>query len=433
MSGSLRVSDNARYLVMPDGRPFFYLGDTAWEIFHRLTREEADHYLEQRARLGFTVIQAVALAEFDGLRVPNAYGHLPLNEEDPTKPNEYYFTHVDHIVDKAAALGMFVGMLPTWGDKVGPKLWGVGPKVFDTENARAYGRFLGGRYRDKPIIWILGGDRPAKTKPLRAIWRAMAEGIKEGDGGRHLMTYHPVGGNSCSAWWPPDEEWLDFNMIQSGHEAKDLANYEMVTSDYGLTPTKPTFDGEPRYENLPAGFTEDGPRFDDYDVRQAAYWGLLAGGFGHTYGCNDVWQMWEPGREPKIFARTPWREALELPGAAQMKHVRALYESREFLKLVPDQSVILGGQGEGMDHVQAARAVDGSFLFAYLPTGKPVTIDMSKLSGDRAVAHGYDPGTGEWQRIGDYRTAANRDFTPPSSGRGNDWVVVVDGAGRSRG
>ncbi|MEJ2238994.1 MAG: DUF4038 domain-containing protein, partial [Gemmatimonadales bacterium] len=68
----LQVSDNGRYLVTEAGNPFFYLGDTAWELFHRLNREEADLYLEQRAAQGFTVIQAVVLAEFDGLTQPNA-------------------------------------------------------------------------------------------------------------------------------------------------------------------------------------------------------------------------------------------------------------------------------------------------------------------------------------------------------------------------
>ena len=45
----LKVSENHRFLVYEDGRPFFYLGDTAWELFHRLNREEADRYLENRA------------------------------------------------------------------------------------------------------------------------------------------------------------------------------------------------------------------------------------------------------------------------------------------------------------------------------------------------------------------------------------------------
>lgn len=110
----LKVSENGRFLVHTDGRPFFYLGDTAWELFHRLDREDANAYLENRAAKGFTVIQAVVLAEVDGLHVPNAYGDLPLHGNDPTRPNEAYFTHVDYIVERAAALGLYLGMLPTW-------------------------------------------------------------------------------------------------------------------------------------------------------------------------------------------------------------------------------------------------------------------------------------------------------------------------------
>src|SRR4051794_13721107 len=84
----LQVSDNARFLVTADGRPFFWLGDTAWELFHRLTREQAEQYLRNRAERRFTIVQAVALAELDGLDEPNAYGERPLIDRDPTKPNE---------------------------------------------------------------------------------------------------------------------------------------------------------------------------------------------------------------------------------------------------------------------------------------------------------------------------------------------------------
>src|SRR3954470_4127476 len=115
--GPLRVSRDGRHLVHADGTAFFWLGDTAWELFHRLTREEADLYLDDRQRKGFTVIQAVVLAEFDGLTAPNPYGDLPLVNDDPTKLVESYFRHVDYIVAGAERRGMFVGMLPTWGDK----------------------------------------------------------------------------------------------------------------------------------------------------------------------------------------------------------------------------------------------------------------------------------------------------------------------------
>ena len=99
----LRVSDNQRFLQHTDGRPFFWLADTCWELFHRCSREDATLLLEDRAKKGFTVIQAVALAEEDGLNTPNVYGERPLDANDPTKPNEKYFAHVDWIVAKANA------------------------------------------------------------------------------------------------------------------------------------------------------------------------------------------------------------------------------------------------------------------------------------------------------------------------------------------
>src|SRR5215510_10998676 len=100
----LKVYENHRYLSTAEGKPFFYLGDTAWELFHRLNREEATRYLEDRSHKGFNVIQAVALAQLDGLTALNPYGALPLIDRDPARPNPDYFAHVDFIVDKAEAL-----------------------------------------------------------------------------------------------------------------------------------------------------------------------------------------------------------------------------------------------------------------------------------------------------------------------------------------
>src|SRR6478736_2021730 len=111
----LQVNANQRYLVTADGKPFFYLADTAWELFHRLNRAEADLYLRNRAAKGFTVIQAVVLGELDGLKVPNAYGETPFVDFDATQPNEHYFAHVDWVVNRAAELGLYIGLLPTWG------------------------------------------------------------------------------------------------------------------------------------------------------------------------------------------------------------------------------------------------------------------------------------------------------------------------------
>jgi hypothetical protein len=113
------------------------LGGTAWELIHRLDKEEIDKYLTDRAEKGFTVIQTVILAELDGLNTPNAYGDKPLLNNDPTKLNKKYFELVDYVLDKADELGLYVGLLPTWGDKFNRK-WGAGPEIFNTTNAEKF-------------------------------------------------------------------------------------------------------------------------------------------------------------------------------------------------------------------------------------------------------------------------------------------------------
>lgn len=421
----LKVSPNRRFLTYDDGTPFFYLGDTAWELFHRLSLAETEHYLRDRAAKRFSVIQAVALAEIDGLHTPNMQGELPLIDDDPLRPNEAYFEHVDAVVERVAELGLHVGMLPTWGDKWNQK-WGVGPEIFTPENARAFGSFLGRRYAEQPIIWILGGDRPFENDLHRAIVRAMAEGLGDGDGGRHLQTFHTWGPHASSEY-VHDEPWLDFHTCQSGHK-RNSPNWRFIEADYARTPTRPCMDAEPGYEDMPDGLhTLDGGYLDDWEARKALYWSLFAGAHGHTYGCNPVWQMWRPGRQPLIGARRPWYEALQLPGASQMQHARALLLSRPFLERIPDQSLVVSDPGDGPLHMRATRDGDGSYAMVYLPAGGSVELDVTKISGERLRAWWFDPRSGVAQRIGVLATQQCSSFTAP--GGGPDWVLVLDDAG----
>ncbi len=419
----LRVSDNHRFLVYEDGSPFFYLGDTAWELFHRLNRADADAYLRDRAAKGFTVIQAVALAELDGLRTPNAEGNLPLVDDDPARPNEAYFRHVDFIVERAAALGLHIGMLPTWGDKWNRK-WGAGPEVFTPENARAFGHWLGRRYADAPLIWILGGDREVETDAHRAILCAMAEGLHEGDGGRHLRTFHPQGGRTSAEYFHA-ETWLDFNMWQSGHE-RNRDNAAFIASDYAREPVKPCMDAEPGYEDHPSGFSLENGYLDDYDVRKSLWWALFAGAHGHTYGCHPIWQFWQPGRDPLSSCRRPWREALGLPGSGQMRHAKDLLLSRPFTRRIPDPALIASDPGTGTQRVGATRDSEGRYAFVYCPTGRPVEVDLERLADSTLAVHWYDPRDGTAIFVETTPRAGTRAFTPPAGGP--DWVLVLDDA-----
>jgi hypothetical protein len=421
------ISSNKRFLLK-DGKPFFWLGDTAWELFHRLDREDATYYLRKRAAQGYTVVQAVALAEFDGLREKNAYGDVPLINDDPTKPNEAYFQHVDFIIDKANELGINIGFLPTWGDKLAKMHWGKGPEIFNPINAKIYGKWLGERYNTKKnIIWILGGDRnPRKDSKDVEVWRAMATGIEEGVGGRDkaMITYHPQPNQEGSSEWFHTDEWFDFNMFQTGH-CRDNFVFDKIKGSYDRPLVKPVIDGEPIYEDHPVCFNaNDLGTSNAYDVRKSAYLDLFAGAFGHTYGCHDIWQMYSPTREAVNGPHVYWQQALDLPGAKQMKYVRQLMESRSFLDRVPDQSLIMENNLSAYERIQATRGNDYAFIYSAI--GKPFTLNLGKISGSQVIGYWYSPKNGEVKDAGSFDNKGTKLMTPPTTGYGQDWVLILD-------
>ncbi len=442
---SLRVSDNGRYLVHADGTPFFYLGDTAWELFHRLNREEAVQYLEDRARKGFTVIQAVAIAELDGHKDPNSYGHLPLNELDPAKPavkdgpQNDYWDHVDFIVDKANELGLYIGFLPTWG-----RFWHDDPSLFTPENAALFGEWIGKRYGQKGVIWILGGDRKVENDTQRAIIEAMATGLHKGDGGRNLITFHPRGGSGSSAYFH-ESPWLDFNMRQNGHQAEYAGSYSEKDAvptgntliDYERTPVKPVIDGEPLYEDHPLRFrAKDNGHSVAADIRRCIYWDLFDGAFGHTYGHHSVWQMWSEKKTPVNGPLMPWDKALNQPGAAQMQYGRNLIESRPFLTRIPDNSILVSDRvatsvpGAGRYRFAATRDIEGTYAMIYVPAGRSFTIRMEVIKGPKVKTWWYNPRTGKATDAGTFSNTGQRTFISPDPGEALDWILVLDDASK---
>ncbi len=423
------ISANHRYLLK-DGKPFYWLGDTGWELFHRLTKEEADEYLKRRAAQGFTMIQAVVLAEMDGLHTPNAYGDKPLIDDDPTKPNEAYFKQVDYVVDKANSYNINIAMLPTWADKIFKDRWGTGPEIFNTKNAKIYGEWIGNRYKNKTnIIWILGGDRNPRNVNDVAIWNAMGEGIMQATNGKAIISYHPQPCDSGSATWFHHETWLAFNMFQNGH-CRDNNVYDKIQLAYNMQPTKPVIDGESLYEDHPVCFNvKDLGTSSAYDVRKYAYLDVFAGAFGNTYGCHDIWQFYSTKYEAVNGPHVYWQKAMDLPGANQMQFIRRLIESHPMMERIPDQSLIEENNLTPAERIQATRGND--YAFIYTSEGKYFTVILNKISGTILHAYWYNPRDGKTTDIGTIANTSTKKFTPPSSGYGQDWVLVLDDASKN--
>jgi hypothetical protein len=453
-SAQIQVSPNGKFLQTKDGQPFFWVGDTAWELFHRLTREEAIEFLSIRQQQEFNVIQAVALAEFNGIREPNRYGDWPLNNENPAQlavtpgnnpanPYEYdYWDHVDFVIDEAAKRNLFIGLLPTWGDKLA-HMWGDGPIIFNEQNAFIYGATLAKRYQKQwNIIWILGGDRPAvytwkidgveKSFDDRAMWRAMAHGIESVVGKDTFITYHPAGGPNSTSQFMHEEPWLDMNAFQSGHGSRESDAWNWVVRDLAKQPQKPTLDMEPCYEDHPVNpwdgkWTRQRGYFNAYDVRARIYRGIFAGACGVTYGHHQIWQFLNPALyAPVNIGDTTigWQKAAHAEAATQLVYLKKLMLSKPYFNRISDNSLILSDKGkEYTDLLWATRDEAGTYALIYLPQPKPVRVDLTKIKATRKKAAWFDVRTGQSTpaRISGKSAAT---FTPPKVGQ--DWVLVIE-------
>jgi hypothetical protein len=374
---SLRVGENPHHFVEADGKPFFWMGDTAWPLFVYYSPDEVERYLTDRARRGFNVILTSFVLgvsnQIDSFRgdapSPNLAGHSPWGAS-PSQPSEAYFDHAEGILDRAAALGLHVAVAPTWGYSV------TDLRLFDPSSAESYGRWLGQRFRDQPnIIWVNGCDR----EPIgqEATFDALARGLRAGDDGSHLITYHPSGARSSSQFWH-DADWLDFNMIQTWSQWFHV--YQMVAADYGLSPTRPIVLGEGAYEDGQEYPT--GP-ITPLIVRRQAWWSWMAGGFT-TYGQNQMWRM-----------EGNWLDCLDRPGTRDMTTFKDIVTSRAWWELIPDQSLFAFGESSGRTLNAAMRTLRGSCAMIYLSEATHVVLEMNRIASARAQATWVHPQTGE--------------------------------------
>lgn len=282
------------------------------------------------------------------------------------------------------------------------------------------------------------------------IYDALAKGITDGaggDAGKVLMSYHPPSTVVSTGAFYHDKPWMDFNLFQSGHREVWLS-YQNAAEDYARTPVKPTLESEPNYENHPIRHKMENGVFNAWHVRSRAYWSVFAGGAGFTYGGNGIWQMDKAGQPPfqATHANLSWDKAIDLPGAAQMKHLRRLVESRPFLSRVPDDSsVLVSPEGEKAERVQVTRGQDRGWAMYYVTSGQSLTPNLLDLKGPKINAWWFNPRDGQTydasgkptdRPFGQFdNTMKNLVFDPPGEagepGEGNDWVLALDQATRN--
>jgi len=388
-SSFINISKDGRYFIDENDKPFFWQGDTEWELFHLFTVPEAKGLLLERKNQGFNVIQVMVTGvypewgQMQGMKPWE--GMQAWLDNNPLTPDETYFKRADSIVAIAGEYGMMIamGVYHARDNDEGR---------INTQNAKAWAKWLANRYKySKNIIWSMYPHADPSSCP---VVRATVQGILEGDGGTHLITMHPDPSPTSSSFMHT-EFWLSFNTLQTW--STDLMNYDMVIADYKRIPVKPVVDGEARYED------EDGTT--PFEVRRAGYWACLAGGF-YSYGHGNNWK-----------SPLTWRNWYNSPGARQMTILGNLFRSIEWWELIPDQSVFVNWIYGNV----AARSKDGDWILAYLTKKDTVSIKMDYIIGSGTVTGWWiDPSTGDRKKIGIFNLPGKQDFIPPA-----EWQDVI--------
>jgi hypothetical protein len=432
----VKVSARGRYLVDQNNVPYLLTGDSTQNLTTHVSLADADKFFADRQAHGFNsdwvnlITAGPAMSgrndgsTFDGIRpfTRHLHGGTDWNDYDLTSPSEAFFVRVDRMIALAAKYDIQIIL-----DPAETIAWRTALLNNGTEKCRAYGRYLGDRYkRFENILWMSGNDFDQWRDPKSdAVATAVALGIKDKDP-RHLHTTELHVGRSLST---DDPQWAAIVSLNAAYCYRPP--YIEVLRGYNYRPkTTPVFMVEAVYE-----FEGNGqPHVSTpWTLRRQEYWSLLSGATGQLYGNGYTWPF-----------KADWKSHLDTPGASQMLHLKKFFETRPWYDLVPDQAheTLTAGYGtmlvhnasaageiDSNDYATTARTADGSLVVSYLPTSRTVIVDMTRLSRP-ARAWWFDPSDGTYTAIAGSPLAntGTRRFTPPGKNHDGDgdWVLVLE-------
>ena len=400
--GWLSVSDNRRYLIHKnDSTPFFYLGDTAWEMSWKSTKEEITKYLDNRESKGFTAVQVVIMSHQRFPNVRNRNGQRVFNSNTNfLKINPEYFDYVDTIVEEINERDMLAVLVPLWAamHRLHTKDTSK-EKYLSDEEALNLAEYVGARYAGDEVAWIIGGDNKYSSSAQKEFWSNFAQRIGKAGGNRQLMTLHPKGHHSSLDYFDNTTSWIDFNMYHSSHTAKNDYTYEAALEGYKAQPTKPVINGEPCYEDIYHNLWQPGDtteahtfRIQPRHVRQAVYESVLSGSImGVAYGANGIWQWHKGDLWASHRPRYKVLSAMHFAGSRHMGIMKSLLQEYDWHKLKPAPGNILDYSGKQ----KVMMAHNQKVMLMYSPTGNETFKVKIPENNILESVHFYDPTTGK--------------------------------------
>ena len=426
--GRLRVAEDRRHFEHTDGTPFFWRGDTWW--MGLTTRLDWPHGFRElatdRVVKGFNVVQIIA-GPFPDMEAWDPRGRNEAGfpfEAGFERVNTAYYDHADLKIAELVRVGLMPCIVGMWGYYM-PQL-GV-------DKAKRFWRYLVARYGAYPVVWCICGEGAmpyylSETKEEDAAaqkkgWSDVMRYVRSIDGYSNLITIHPT---QYGREQVEDPSLMDFEMLQTGHGDLDSvpATAQSVATAVAREPVMPVINSEVNYEGILGRCWQNIQRL-------CFYHSALNGTAGHTYGANGIWQMstadapYGPSPHGACWGNTPWREAMHLPGAAQV----AL--GGRFMARFPwwtfEQDAEWHGKPDDTNtayQLQAVSLPDGTRII-YVPIcwDPPAIPNIAKDHKHRAYY--FDPCTGEETDLGFIEGDENNQWTPPKPPVVHDWLLVV--------
>ncbi|HMO83729.1 MAG TPA: DUF4038 domain-containing protein, partial [Lacipirellulaceae bacterium] len=443
------IAADGRTFQYADGEPLLLMGDTLWAGNSARCGLGDDRdgpfyeYLADRKSKGFNAVLMRYINGF-GDEQHNPLGHRNeggrlFEDRGQDRSNPDYFRSLDQRVAALADYGFVAGGPLSWGGKTRGC-----PIEFDL--ATQLSAYCAVRYAAYNTIWALSGEyqyafqdcgwTPEQFDQLGAT-------LQQHNAYRRPTSIHP---SSRTDFDPPHNgqssrayhrsPWLDHHWLQTGQRVSSLRNIPLRAAEVrDLSPVRPVFCSEGFYESAD---DQDGA----YHARWQVWQAVLAGCAGYGYGAHGVWQFFDPhdpdGETGKpVAGSVPWRQALQLPGASQVRHALTLLSDLPWPETTPcterlrvDGAPVARPTSSDLSPpVAAAMGTDDYVL--YLPRGNGAAdIELMAHHSDGAYhAEWFDPRTADRITCGQVVVDRGRLRVPSRPTPGDeDWVLWLRAA-----
>ena len=417
--GGVVASPNRRHFVREDGTPFFWLGDTHWQMpdWERLHENNAPdahgrgqfaQLVEDRVDKGFTVYQTYFNGHARHWWRDDEYACV-----DPARFRDVMDPMMDHLAARGLVVALGIGLYRT-------------SLVVPRASLVRLAGYIAARYGAHPMVWITAQevdlpDRDGEPTTDVEAWTAAATAFARTNGcGRPVSGHQKVG--RVTLWG--GEPWHDWFALQGGHTncgPRTRVDYEHY---WNYQPRKPYLETEAMYENITCGPREASAR----DVREVAYKALLSGSYGFTYGAAAVWLFkWDANdaRGNRYNPGTWWHEGMRLPGSTQMSLLKSFFEDFAWWDLTPRFAHREWCRFH--DEETTVLATDANRVYVLYAYGEQNELGrLCNLDTSRSyAAWWFDPRTGERHLLSQSIVSRSGDWTIPPKPTYDDWVLVL--------